>query len=331
MIPGNRPGDDAQVYALAEELRLPFETRKLSFKRALWTRGKLNRVSPFDVEPEIRERTVVPPWPDLIILIGRRAAPIARWVKEQSGGRTLLVYVGHPRVPPETFDLVFTTRQYLTPTGSPMRLQPLAMSRYRKPAEPDDEERRWLEALPRPHLLLMLGGKTRHWSMRPRYIAKVAVRLAQRAERAAGSLIILRSVRTSGDCLDEIERQLESTRCEWRVVRGDFPRFPVLLHDGEELFPTADSISMVSESIIAGKPVGIVPVEMNLIGRIMLGARVDETNPKRDLRRFWDYVLGRKLAGPIDDPVASQSANPVIDAALEVRALLEATVGKLSA
>ena len=328
VIPGNRPGDDAQVYAVAEELRLPFETRKLVFKRALWTAGKLKRVSPFSVQRRLRERTIVPPWPDLIILVGRRAVPVARWVKEQSGGRTRLVYVGHPRVPPETFDLVFTTRQYLTPTGAPVRLQPLAMSRYRKPAKPDDEERTWLEALPRPHLLLMLGGKTRHWSMRPRYIAKVAARLARRAERAAGSLIIVRSARTSGECLDEIERQLESAACEWRVVRGDFPRFPVLLHDGEELFPTADSISMVSESIIAGKPVGIVPVEMNLIGRIALGAKVDETNPKRDLRRFWDYVLGRKLAGPMDDPAASESVNPVIGAAVEVRALLDANVGK---
>jgi mitochondrial fission protein ELM1 len=329
VIPGNRPGDDAQVYALAEELRLPFETRKLRFKRGLWTVGKLNRVSPSFVERRIRERTIIPPWPDLIIMVGRRAVPIARWVQQQSGGRTRLVYVGHPRVPPETFDLIFTTRQYLTPTGAPMRLQALAMSRYRKPAEPDDEERRWLDALPRPHLLLMLGGKTRHWCMRRRYMARVAAGLAQRAERAGGSLIIARSARTSGDCLDEIERQLGSARCEWRVVRGDFPRFPVLLHDGDELFPTADSISMVSESIIAGKPVGVVPVEMNFIGRIMLGAKVDETNPKRDLRRFWDYVLGRKLAGPVDDPVASQSVNPVIGAAVEVRALLDATVGKL--
>lgn len=320
VIPGNRPGDDAQVYALAEELGLPFETRKLIFSGGSWLRGN-------SVEPKLRERTLVPPWPDLIILVGRQAVPTARWVQQQSGGRTRLVYIGHPRVPPETFDLIYTTRQYLTPSGAAVRLQPLAMSRYREPAKPNDEERAWLESLPRPHHLLMLGGKTRYWRMRPRFIATIAVELARRAERSGGSLIVARSARTSEAALDQIESKLQDVGCEWRVVRNEFPRFPVLLADGDQLFPTADSISMTSESIIAGKPVGIVPVEMNLLGRIALGAKVDERSSLRDLRRFWTYVLDRKLAGWMHETVASETANPVTAAAKEVRALIDASIG----
>jgi len=321
VIPGNRPGDDAQVYALAEELGLPFETRKLIFNGGFWPTGN-------SVERKLRERTLVPPWPDVIILVGRRAVPIVRWVQRQSGGRTRLVYIGHPRVPPETFDLVFTTRQYITPSAPTVRLQPLAMSRYREPARPDEDERAWLEALPRPHHLLMLGGKTRYWRMRPRFIARIALDLARRAERAGGSLIVARSARTSEAALDRIEAELDGARCEWRVVRNEFPRFPVLLADGDALFPTADSISMTSESIIAGKPVGIVPVEMNLLGRVALGAKVDERNPMRDLRRFWTYVLDRKLAGWMHETLARESANPVTAAAREVRALIESNAGK---
>lgn len=332
VIPGNRPGDDAQVYALAEEIGLPFETRKLIFNWRFWLNGKYMGASPISIVRDVREKTLVPPWPDLIIMVGRRAVPIARWVQKQSGGRTRLVLVGHPRVPPERFDLVYTTRQYLTPVGDSMRLQPLTMSRYRNPPKPTGAEREWLDALPRPHLLLMLGGKTRHWQMRPDYIAGMAAELAGRAAESGGSLIIARSARTCDEALDAIEQRLEDAACEWRVVRNNFPEFPVLLHDADELFPTADSISMISESIIAGKPVGIVPVEMNWAGRLALGSeRKMEHNPARDLRRFWNFVLGENLAGPMEEPLAASVENPVREAAAEVRALLRRSFGELPA
>jgi len=205
------------------------------------------------------------------------------------------------------------------------------MSRYRDAPAPNDEEACWLDSLPRPHLLLMLGGETRHWTMPPKSIAEKAVKLAGRARRERGSLIVVRSARTTEAVLDAIEQRLEGATCEWRVVRHEFPRFSVLLHDADELFPTADSISMISESVIAGKPVGIVPVEMKWSGRFALGDKVDPANPKRDLRRFWDHVLEAGLAGTMDEPRASRTPNPVIEAAREVRALLERCFGKLAA
>lgn len=331
VIPGNRPGDDAQVYALAEELGLPFETRTLRFNWRFWLSGRYQGASPVAVDKELREKTIVPPWPDLIIMVGRRAVPTALWVQRQSGGRARLVFVGHPRVPPETFDLVFTTRQYRTPDGPQMRLMPVAMSRYREEPKLSERESGWLAALPRPRLLLMLGGKTRHWAMRPHFIAAVAEKLARRAASSGGSLIVARSARTRDEVLDELERRLEGAECEWRVVRSEFPRFCVLLADGDELFPTADSISMISESVITGKPVGIVPIEMNWIGKFALGPRVVESNPKRDLRRFWNHLVEQKLAGWMDEPRSSETPNPVVAAAAEIRLLLESSFGKLPA
>jgi hypothetical protein len=84
--------------------------------------------------------------------------------------------------------------------------------------------------------------------------------------------------------------------------------------------------------VITGKPVGIVPAEMKLMGRLTLGSeRKMQTNPARDLRRFWNFVTDEKLAGTMDEPVASNTPNPVVDAAREVRALLELSFGKLPA
>jgi mitochondrial fission protein ELM1 len=115
------------------------------------------------------------------------------------------------------------------------------------------------------------------------------------------------------------------------VVRQDFPSFPVLLDDADELFPTFDSISMISESVITGKPTGIVPAEMSFIGRIALGRQVAEGNPRRDLRRFSDHLLVNRLAGTIEKPLASKADNPAVAAAIEVRTILERLIGELPA
>lgn len=329
VFPGNRSGDDAQVYALAEELGLPFETRPMRYNWRFRLGGRHMGASAISIVREVREKTLVPPWPDVILIAGKHPVPVARWVQQQSGGRTRLVFIGHPRVPSETFDLVYTTRSYLTPDGASMRLLPVALSRYRERPKASAEERAWLDSLARPHLLLMLGGNTRHWAVRPRFIARKAAELAERAERAGGSLIVVRSPRTQEDVLDAIEERLNGTACEWRVLRNDFPRFRVLLDDADELFPTFDSISMVSESVITGKPTGIVPAQMSLVGRIALGARVKAANRRRDLRRFSNYLVENSLAGTMERPVASKTDNPAVAAAVEVRALLQRLMAEL--
>ena len=163
---GQRPGDNAQVLALAEELRLPFVTKTLRYNRLHMLTGRTSGASLRSLDRPSRG-LVKPPWPDLIIAVGRRAVPIARWVRAQNQGRTKLVLIGHPRVSPDEFDLVFTTRQYILPDGRSIRLLPVAMSRYRQPPVATARERAWLDARPRPHMLMMLGGSTRYWIQPP--------------------------------------------------------------------------------------------------------------------------------------------------------------------
>jgi mitochondrial fission protein ELM1 len=38
-----------------------------------------------------------PPWPDIVVTIGRRPSMVGLWVKAQSAGATRLVIVGRPR------------------------------------------------------------------------------------------------------------------------------------------------------------------------------------------------------------------------------------------
>ena len=313
---GPRTGDNNQALALAEGLGLPFETRTLAYNPlqalSVWlppTALTLDRTS---------RRHLQEPWPDLVIAIGRRSVPVARWIKRQAGGKTKLVRIGHPRIDPAIFDLVVTTRQYPIAPGDNVVLLPLAMSRFSSPPELTAEEAEWIQTLPQPPRLLAIGGATKYWSLPPDRVVKTVENLQQRG----GSLIVVTSRRTDPEVTAAVRETLGASS---RLVDDDFPRFPVLLDAATEIFVTGDSVSMLSEAILTGKPVGLVPIEQDDKGRRKLGQAPQDAGRdarRRDLRRFWDYLRDEELVGTIECPVASQVENPVDTAARSVRKLL---------
>jgi len=313
---GPRTGDNNQALALAEALGGPFETRTLDYTQlqalSVWlpptalTLGSTSR------------KQLQAPWPDLVITIGRRSVPVARWIRKQNRGRTKLVHIGHPRNDPGLFDLVITTRQYPVPPGDNVLLLPLAMSRFATSPVATPEEEVWLAALPSPRRLLAIGGATKYWSLSPRHVTSAARIL----RRDGGSLIAVTSRRTDPAVVSALRSDLGNGD---RLVNGAFPRFPVLLDRADEIFVTGDSVSMLSEAIMTGKPVGLVPIEQDEKGRRKLGDAPQEVGPnarRRDLRRFWNHLEGEGLVGTIELPVAAKVENPVDTAARAVRKLL---------
>lgn len=313
---GKRTGDNNQVLALAEALGLPFETRSLRYNLlqalSVWlpgTSATLKGVS--------RER-IQPPWPDLVIAIGRRSVPVARWIRHQTEGRTRLVLIGHPRIDPGLFDLVITTRQYPVPPGDNVLLLPLAMSRFSAPPEPTAEEEQWLAEVARPRRVLAIGGATKYWSLSADRVTAAIAKI----RNDGGSLVVITSRRTDPAVKDAVRSALPAGA---RLVEGAFPRFPVVLNAADEIFVTGDSISMISESILTGKPVGLVPIEQDDKGRRKLGDAPQDVGPdarRRDLRRFWNYLQEERLIGTVEQPVAANIENPVDTAAQAVRELL---------
>ena len=284
--------------------------------------GNNARISLLSID-RASQKKLEPPWPDLIIMVGPRSQPVGRSVKRLSGGRTKLVLIGRPRAPADAFDLIFDTRQYLLPDAANVALLPLAMSRYRDPVRPTKKERAWLDLLPRPHLLLMIGGPIRYWDVSPDHVAGLVSELLERARQLRGSLIVTGSPRTPPAVLDRVKEELGAVP-NARLALG-VPRFRILMDDADELFPSGDSVSMISESVITGRPVGIVPVRRTLWGRVVLGPESRMAwNPFRDLRRFWIYLREHRLAGTIDRPIAGMIRNPVVTCADRVRELLQA-------
>ena len=315
---GYRRGDNNQLLALAEALKVPFETRTMSYGR---TSRLLMKLVPAGIRHLRREsrRHLQPPWPDIVIGIGRRTVPVARWIRQRSQGRAKLVRLGHPRAPNAWFDLIITTRQYPVPPGENVVTLPLAMNRFRQPPEPTADERAWLNALPRPHLLLSVGGPSAMWRLDNAALAKAVGRLAARAGEANGILIVVGSPRTPPDAWRAIRAAADNPNL---AFAGDSVRYAVLLNDADEHFVTADSVSMISEAVMTGKPVGLIAVQPDARGRRRIGARDPTETDFRDPRRFWADVQRRGLVGTVEKPARGTFDDPVETAVAAVRTVL---------
>lgn len=319
---GHRKGDNNQLLALAHGLGFPFETRSMRYNQLRRLPKQLLGRSLVSVLPGAR-KWLQPPWPDLVLGIGHRSVPVGRYIRHASGGRTQLVQLGHPRLDPKYFDLVITTPQYgLRASDRVLRL-PLAMASPHPKQPATDEERAFLDALPRPHRLIVIGGRNKHWRVDEADAAGAARALVDRSEHDGGTVIVVGSPRTEPSVKDAVAELVAGSR--HRYVAGKMPRYLRLLEDADEIHVTADSVSMLSEAIFTGKPVGMIPVRRVLRGTLAYGlwsvgiAR----KPKPNLRAVWDSLRAEGMVGTVDQPRAGEGHNPVRVAVNAVRKLLE--------
>jgi hypothetical protein len=110
---------------------------------------------------------------------------------------------------------------------------------------------------------------------------------------------------------------------EGEAVVSMFPRFAVLLSQADKIYVTADSVSMISEAVLTGKPVGIIPIRRSIrgyIARWLLEPFGRMTLP--NFPNFWRLLRRNRLAGTVELPVACQVCDTVDRAAAAVRSLL---------
>lgn len=318
LLLGPRPGDNNQALALGDALGEPYAVKTLEYnslqRLSLWLPPTLAAL-----KPAARE-ALVAPWPKIVIAVGRRSVPVARWIRKQSGGRTRIVRIGHPRGQERLFDLVITTRQYLTPDDDRVVLLPVTMSRFVPLPEPKPAEQAWIDTLPRPVRLVAVGGPTKYWQLTAEKIVRAL------DVDTAGSSVAVVSRRTPRDLIAQL-RGIAAASPRVCLVEGDFPSFSALLGEADEIFVTGDSVSMISEAIQTGKPVAIIPVERDAKGLRHLPAQPRSSGrgaSRRDLRRFWNHLVKEGLAGTLETGPRRPRwvPRPTDEAAAAVRRLL---------
>jgi mitochondrial fission protein ELM1 len=308
---GEREGDNAQIRGLAEALGWPAEAKRLTYTRRYKCWNLLLGASLLSLDRRASS-ALVPPWPDLVIAAGRRSAPVARWIRKQSGGRARLVHIGRPWAPLRCFDLVITTPQY----GLPQRPNVLhnALPIIRGDASRLAEARtHWaprLAALPRPLVALLVGGDSPPYVLDPTTAERLGQQARDGARALGGTLVVTCGPRVRAPAVEALAAATRGAG-HFHRWRPDDPDNPYLayLALADRFIVTGDSASMLAEACLTGKPVSIFPLPERADWRWWTTRRVQRWVERRQSRpsvrgtvrqqdwvgRLWDRLVGLGL------------------------------------
>lgn len=258
----DRPGHATQVIGLADALGWPYEEKALRFTPLNRVSNRLLGASLLSLD-RARSAPLAPPWPDLVIAMGRRVAPVARWVKRQSGGRAKLVQLGRKAANvADDFDLAVTCRHFRLPPH-PRRLDLLLPPTQVTAPRLAKAAARWPDLFgraARPRVCLLVGGTTAHHRLTAETAERMAAEVAAFAAGRGGSLTCVTSRRSGGAVEAALGRGAPSARLHcWRRDRTDNPYLGYLAL-ADILVVTGESESMLAEAADAGKPLFIYPV-----------------------------------------------------------------------
>ena len=263
LVVGDKGGDNAQVATISEQLPWPYETRFVAM-RPRYVKGK-PRVRPslhhLDLDAS---DTLEPPWPELIITVGRRPSLVALWIQrqavQQTARRPKIVFIGKPSTRVDKFDLVVASSEVLLPlvpniVQSTLPLMRLDQERVQQGVEAWAER---IAPLPRPLIGFLIGGPTNPF----RYNRGMARRLSGLAHQVAadgGTPYLTTSRRTPERFTRWIEADFPAAGkiYRWLPDAEDNP-YSALLGSADGLIVTGDSISMAVEVARLGKPLGIL-------------------------------------------------------------------------
>jgi mitochondrial fission protein ELM1 len=307
LLLSDKVGDNAQVRAIAAALPWACQEKRLAM-RPEFVLGKPPVRASLAHLDRARSDPLEPPWPDLVLTIGRRPSSAALWVAEQSGGRTRLVIVGRPRRLLERFDLVLAPAHYNLPDRPnvmrldypPLRLDAAAVAAAASAWAPR------LEAMRRPLLALLVGGRTGTHDVTPGFGAALARQAAAAAAAAGGSLYVSTSRRTTAAAVAAIAAALPAGTplYRWTDAPAENP-YLALLGQADRFIVTGDSLSMLVEVARLGKPLLIAPVPPagGPLGRAAAALqRLGLAPAARDFDRLHRRLIEQGLAAWLGQP-----------------------------
>lgn len=248
-------GMEGQARALAEALGIPEPVVKRINLRAPWRWmpnhpffAQLAALAP-DSDP------LAPPWPDLLVSCGRKAALLALAVKRASAGQTRLVHIQDPRTGTRYYDVLVVPEHddRRGPNVVVMRgsLHAITAEKLRAAAT---EVLPQVSHLPIPRIAVLIGGSNRYYRMTPEWIRALCRKLAGMVLDTPCGLMVTPSRRTGADNVAALEAGLEGLPAFLWSGRGSNPYLGFLAL-ADAIVVTGDSVNMVSEALATGKPV----------------------------------------------------------------------------
>lgn len=311
-VSDGRAGIENQALGLAEAVAR-LTPAEITIKRVRW-RGAFDWLPVALKPPAMLHPTsdpLTPPLPDLWIAAGRATLPLSIRMK---GRGPLVVQVQDPRLDASLFVMVVAPAHdevegdtVFEIIGSPHRITPDRIAA----ASQTFADR--LEALRRPRVAVLIGGRSKAFDLTDSHAAELAHRIAQAVQAAGGSLMLTFSRRTPASAQAIMTQRLQALPGWIWDGTGENPLF-AFLHFADHILVTEDSANMTAEAASTGRPVHVLP---------MVARR-----PAGKFARLHADLTQRGATRPFDGALDSWTYEPLAETERAARAVLEALAAR---
>lgn len=256
---------------------------------------------------------IVPPFPDYVLSVSRRTAPIARYIKKKSPSTKIIQLMHAGNAGLREFDLVVVPEhdknkkhcdniRYIV--GCPHRIT----AEYLAAARAEWAQK--FADLPKPLTAVIIGGSIKGKPFPQQDVEELCNGIKRLKQKIGGSILITTSRRTGSEAEKIIKNALK-----------DIPQYPYywgaeganpyagFLACADNIVITADSVSMCCEATGSGQPL-----------YLFVGGDHWLT-PKH--KRFAQSLIAKKYASVLGDETTLPSDSPaVLNAAAEVADLI---------
>jgi mitochondrial fission protein ELM1 len=307
ILTGPKAGDNAQILRAAEATGLEYDVKKIVIAKGHETKKPRVRPTLRYVDADASD-VLEPPWPDVVLTIGRQLSLVALWIKKQSAGRTRVALFNAPKGKSDAFDLVVLPPFYRT-TPSPSVLvisMPLIGIEPHRLAAARIAYREQFADLPRPLHVFLVGGDMGRRKLDPGFASSVLERM-QKDFAAIGSIFVSTSRRTPLAVSSALAAGLrpQDRLFRWGTVGVENPYLGLLAH-GDTFTVTADSLSMIIEAARLGKPL-MITEPPPLRGVLGLADRALDMFRVRDLGKAINMLYESGHATPIGQAIRTPS------------------------
>lgn len=353
ILTNGHQGNTTQAVGLAKSLGWDFKIKELYFVK--WVKIRqfciVARMIPFLGLDHKNCEKLQPPWPDIVIGVGRSIAPVTRWIGRKSGGKTITIHIGrgggplanryHAVITPVYCQMAPDVRRYET-------LLPLNPISQKQISKAKSEWPGIFADMPRPVVVFLVGGDAPQYQLNAEYAENMVKNVMEWAEKSAGSVMAVTSRRTNKSVIAILKSVLKKphrVHC-WHQHEKENPYY-AFLAKADVLVVTGESESMLAETASTDKPLYIYPVPkinssnfgkqfkeyctkrayshfMHKSGRNFLTRCIDGAFswfmlfiglvPQRDIDRLHEALYSSGRAHPFGSPLNTGVYEPVYEA-----------------